>query len=233
MLLAEPDRFNTAVRTVLGLAAILLAAPTAADEIRRWRDAQGRLHVEIVGDATSGSPAEPGVAVLGTREPSEEERFSVQASLRRRAIEADLVRESVEVRRLEGEIEALQRKKFVFYAPPTARSAEEAAFLLGRQRTAFLEARRFEEEKRERLRQLRRERRERLLELQGLWAEFERLREDVRSRYRGIPPWWRDRLDCRGCLSAAEVARALAPRAAEPAAEPTTPAEDSSGGTQP
>ena len=209
MLLTHRGRFNA----VLGLAtcaAFLGADVAAADEIRRWRDADGQIHVEIVG---SGDPVDPdaaGMPLLSTTELSPDEKFSIATSGRRREIEKSLKAASADLAGIEADIEKTEREQFVVYTPPTARSPAEAQFLLDAQRNAFLAAQRFRQDREDRLRKLRRERRRRLAEITDLWERFDELREEVQERYGEKPGWWRDQLGCEGCLTAAAAAAALA-----------------------
>jgi len=191
---------------------VLFLGIARGDEIRQWRDSDGKLHVKIVGGDEPVDPDAAGMPLLSTTELTPDEKFSTSASLRRRAIENGVKRSSAEIARLDREIAETEGKEFVVYTPPTARSPEEAQFLLDSQRNAFLAARRFEEERSDHLRKLRRERRGELLELRDLWKGFETLREEVRDRYGRAPGWWRDRIECEGCLSKADVEQVLARR---------------------
>lgn len=166
----------------------ILAGTAAADEIQRWRDADGQEHLRIVGqpEARKGSSS-TGMTL--------EERFSVETSLRRRDVERRLRTASAEIRRIEGEQRATMSRQLVVYAPPAPTDPSSAQFVLDAQRNAFLTARAFEHEQSDLLEKLGFERHDRLVEVRALWKEFEDLRALVEEHYGKRPVWWRDRLD--------------------------------------
>ncbi|MGH7858603.1 MAG: hypothetical protein ACREQY_14865 [Candidatus Binatia bacterium] len=212
MLLARSGEFNmSAGRVVVAVfCASVIASTAAADEIHRWRDDDGTLHVEITG---SGDPVDAdaeGHPLLATSEMTEEEKFSVGASRRRREIERDLTALGRELRMVQEGIAETDSERFVAYAPALDEDVTNPQFVLDAQRNAFLAAEKFRRDRSERLRRLRRDERDLLRAIGERWAGLEELRADVRNRYGTFPPWWRDRLDCGGCPSAADVERALA-----------------------
>lgn len=176
------------------LAAALGAA--GADEVRRWTDADGSVHVTITGrGGETRSPADARDTPASSRQ-----RFSVEASLQRRSIERGLRRANARLADVGAAIEETERKELVVYSPPASDDAAGNQIALDAQRNAFLAARAFEREKADRLRELRREHRDLLHEIRGLWKEFAKLRASVEREYGSLPPWWRDRLDCPKCL---------------------------------
>jgi hypothetical protein len=98
--------------------------------------------------------------------------------------------------------------------------------VLDAQRDAFLRAHAFREQREEQIRKLRRRQRETLEQIVGLWADFERLRGEVKVGFGGaLPSWWRDRLDCGHCPNTAEAEKALR-KAPEPSEAESPAAED-------
>jgi hypothetical protein len=121
-------------------------------------------------------------------ETDDEQRYSVEASLRRRDLEKRLraaakelaairdEKRAVESTRLEGRSWALATQEDV---------AEATNFQVGKERElAALDARE----------------KAKLDEMDRIGEEFEALRAEVTERYGGTPPpWWRDRLSCPEC----------------------------------
>lgn len=206
------------------LAALLLSLVSsvlAADEIRRWRDAEGREHVEILG--AGGEDGPPSTET----ERSAAARFSTGASLRRREIERGLVEATERWTGKQEEIRRVEESKFLVQVLPTPTSADEQQRVHDLHRNALLAANAFEDEKRRRLFFLRREEREILHAIADLWGDLDRLRAEVRAYYGKAPEWWIDRLRCGRCPSLAAVEEALSKNEvevvtnAEPTATPT------------
>lgn len=214
---------------------VLLAVPAGADQIRKWRDANGKVHYSIVGDAKSRRPARD----LG-QPSSSEERFSVEASLRRKAIEQSLRKRAAELTEIRAALTETEHREIVVSSPGVPAKAvdpREVRALLDTQRNAFLTAKAFQEKKDRELRVLRRQQREKLVELGALWDDFEDLRAEIEEFYGGLPAWWRDRLDCRTCPAPDEIEQALLPAEdaddgtdREAAAAAEEPAEEEPGG---
>src|SRR5262245_18203867 len=93
-LVAESTEFNTVARAAAAALLLVFGAtsPGLADEIRKWRDAQGNLHYSVDGSGARAQSAaeQDDVPILHGRDASPEELLSVQASLRRREIETKL-----------------------------------------------------------------------------------------------------------------------------------------------
>ncbi len=203
MLLAGFRQFNLGALWFLFL---LAASAAAADEIHRWRDAEGKLHVTITGAPDEGrSGGEE--AQESTMDPAQ--RFSVETSLRRRDLEKRLQAASAELTRVRERLREVESRRLVVYSPPAPKEGENSQFVLDAQRNAFLQVRAFERERRDQLRKLRRDERDWLTEILRVWKEFETLRAEVKSAYGTPPSWWRDHLDCPGCLAAREAEAAL------------------------
>ncbi|MBI2962958.1 MAG: hypothetical protein HYY35_04325 [Deltaproteobacteria bacterium] len=216
--MARPREFNTIV--ALGLLGVLAWPRAGADEIRKWRDADGNLHYSITG-AQDGSASGGEIDVMSARKPTAEERFSIEASLRRREIERRLTAAGRALTEAREELRRLEEKRFEAWVPAVTGDPRSAQASLDAQRDALLAAMQFDHEKAEALRRLRRQERQRLKQLAELWRSFAALGAEVRARYGTLPPWWRERLDCGGCPGAEEVDKALHP------ARPTPPPEES------
>ena len=200
-------QFNTlrALLVTLTIAWVTLGA-APADEIRKWRDADGNLHYSIDGSQPTGG--EPGATasdeppVVQTREVSPEEKFSVDVSLKRRQIETDLRAAARALEATRKELAEAEARRFQAWVPTSQASIDV-------QRDAFLAATQFEEEKAERLRRLHRQKRTKLREIIRLWKDFTALDSVVTERYGSAPDWWRKRLDCGGCPPLAQAEAAL------------------------
>ena len=83
--MARSVEFNTVL--LAALAVLLVGSEGFADEVRKWRDAQGNLHYSVTGSPDAPSDAKDG-PILEGRDATPEESFSVGASLRRRAQQA-------------------------------------------------------------------------------------------------------------------------------------------------
>ena len=214
--------FNTTSRCALALAfvGLLDVARGAADEIRKWRDADGGMHYSITG-SPGGERDSAAMPLLKGRDATPEETFSVQASLSRSDIERKLTAAGRALEETRTEIRKTEEKQFGAWVPAATGDPRSAQASLDRQRDAFLAASQVEQQKTDDLRRLRRRERDRLKEILGLWKEFDALDAKVIEHYGKAPEWWRKRLDCRGCPSAAEVADALHP----PRPTPSPPAE--------
>jgi hypothetical protein len=226
---ARSGEFNIA--TALALLASLHAAATFGDEIRKWRDAEGNLHYSIVG-TPGGGGGEPSdeVPIVSTRDPTAEEQFSIEASLRRRKLQRKLKAAGGELEEVRQELRKTQAESFRTWVPLSTGDPASAAASLEAQRDAFLASTQFEQDKGAALRRLKRRERAKLKEIVALWKEFAGLEADVRSRYGGLPGWWMSELDCKPCPSAEEAARALNPPEVHGAApqklEKPTPSDD-------
>ena len=199
--MARSIEFNTVLQAAL--AVLLLGAEGFADEVRKWRDAQGNLHYSVTGspDAPSDAKDHP---ILEGRDATPEESFSVGASLRRREIERKLGEAGRDLDQIRSEIEETEKKTFdvwVSTVPPDARAAQAS---LDRRRDAFLAVSQFQQEKADALRRLRRRERDQLKEVAALWKDFAALGDEVTRHYGAAPSWWRNRLDCGRCPTAAE-----------------------------
>ncbi len=229
--MARTREFNTSLSLVL--LGALVSARVGADEIRKWRDADGNLHYSITGSAGAGVRGGK-VGVMSGREPTADEKFSIEASLRRREIERKLTaagRELVETRQ---QLDRAEEKHFEAWVPAVTRDPRSAQASLDAQRDALLAAAQFDHEKGETLRRLRRQERQQLKQFAELWTSFAALGAEVRARYGTQPPWWRERLDCGACPSAAEVDKARhperpTPSTGEPSAKTTTPGPGEEG----
>lgn len=216
--MARPREFNTIV--ALTLLGALAWRQAGTDEIRQWRDADGNLHYSITG-APDGNSSGGEIGVMSAPEPTAEERFSIEASLRRREIERRLTAAGRELTEAREELRRMGEKRFEAWVPAVTGDPRSAQASLDAQRDALLAAAQFDHEKAEALRRLRREERRQLKQLADLWQSFAALGAEVRARYGTPPPWWRERLDCGGCPGAEEVDKALHP------ARPTPPPEES------
>jgi len=213
---AQSREFNRVRRwlAVLAVAAfVLIVGPARADEVKKWRDADGNLHYSITG-SEAGSEEE-GPVVQG-RPVSREETFSVDVSLRRKEIETKLVAATRDLDKTRSEIATTEARKFSAWVPNLTGNAAAAQSSIDAQRDAFLAASQFEEEKAEQLRRLRRHERADLKEIVALWKEFAALDAVVTGRYGTAPDWWRKRLSCGDCPALAEAERALHGPKAQP-----------------
>jgi len=205
---ARSGEFNTAA--ALALFVTVHVAAARADEVRKWRDADGNLHYSITGTPGSDGTAEE-MSIVGARDPTEEEKFSVDASLRRRELERKLKAAGHDLEDVRQELRATEAKAFAARVPILTLNPRSTQASLDAQRDAFLASTQFEQEKRTSVRRLKRHERKTLGKIVGLWKEFDALASEVRSRYGKTPDWWRDRLDCKPCPSAEEAEKALHP----------------------
>jgi hypothetical protein len=214
--------FNTTSRSALVLALVgaLGVARGAADEIRKWRDADGNMHYSITG-SPGGEQGGGELPVLKGRVATPEENFSVQASLSRTDLEKKLTAAGRALEETRAEIHKTEQRQFGAWVPAVTDDPRAAQGSLDRQRDALLAASQAEQQKADDLRRLHRVERSQLKEILGLWKEFDALDAKVTERYGKAPDWWRKRLDCHGCPSAAEAADALHP----PQPTPSSPAE--------
>lgn len=198
--------FNGIVRRLaIAFAVLLIVRAASADEIRKWTDAEGRIHYSV--DGSGASPASPSdePPILQGRTVSAEEKFSVQASLRRREIETKLAAAGRDLDGIHERIAANEARTVQAWAPTVT---EDPAALTA-QRDAFLAVSQFEEDKSETRRRLKREERAKLKEIVALWKEFEALDASVTAQYGSSPEWWRKRLSCGQCPTLAEADLAL------------------------
>jgi len=221
--------FNTVAR---GFAAALLLVFGAtsrgfADEIRKWRDAQGNLHYSVTGSGSAPAARDEEVPILHGREATPEELFSVGVSLRRREIEKKLKAEAASLQSIQAEVKAKEGSAFSAWVPEAVGNSLQAKASLDAQRDAYLAMSQFEQEKADELRKLRRRERAQLKEIVGAWKEFEALDAEVTAHYGATPSWWRNRLDCKGCPTLADAERALYGERASP-----TPADGKSAATK-
>jgi hypothetical protein len=204
--------FNTTWQWSLALAlvGVLDVGHGGADEIRKWRDAAGNLHYSITG-SSGGEQDSAALPLLKGRDATPEETFSVQASLNRTELEKKLTTAGRALEQIRVEIAETEARRFGAWVPAVINDPNSAQGSLDRQRDALLAASQAELQKAEDLRRLRRRERDQLKEILGLWKEFDALDAKVTEHYGKTPEWWRKRLDCRGCPSAAQVADALHP----------------------
>ena len=208
-------------RVVTAALAFMLASITAAaaDDVRKWRDADGNLHYRI-----TGSPGDPSETtdgpILHGRAATAEEAFSVDSSLRRREIETKLAATSRALDDTRAKIHEAQEKKFETWVPVVTGNPRAAQASIDAQRDAFLAAQQFDQEKTDTLRRLHRREREQLRTIVGLWKDFDALDAKVIEHYGKAPIWWRKRLDCSRCPTLAEADRLLHPASPTPGAEP-------------
>jgi hypothetical protein len=168
------------------------------------------MHYSITG-SPGGGEADPAMPILKGREATPEETFSVQASLARADLEKKLTAVGRALEETRAEITKTEQRQFGAWVPAVVDDPRAAQASLDRQRDALLAASQAQQQKADDLRRLRRAERGQLKELLGLWKEFDALDAKVTEHYGKAPDWWRKRLDCRGCPSAAEVADALHP----------------------
>jgi hypothetical protein len=198
--------FNTggwrrAAALSMALATVTLAS---ADEVRKWRDAEGNLHYSITG-SPSGSSDDRDRPTLQGRAATPEEAFSVEASLHRREIEKKLTTASSALDEIRARIRDTEKKKFETWVPVVTDNPRAAQASLDAQRDALLAAQQFDQDKTDTLRRLRRREHEQLRAVSGLWNEFGALDGQVVARYGKPPGWWRKRLDCGHCPTLAEA----------------------------
>jgi hypothetical protein len=218
---ARSGEFNTTSLAVAIAAVLVARAEGSADEIRKWRDAAGRVHYSITGSPGAPSDANDSAdrPILEGRDATPEESFSVDASLRRRDIEKKLTSSGRELEEIRAEIQKTEKREFGAWVPSVTGDPRSAQASLDRQRDALLAAGQFEREKADTLRHLRRREHEELKELAALWKDFAALGDEVSRHYGGTAPaWWRNRLDCGSCPTAAEVDQALHKPREKPAA---------------
>jgi hypothetical protein len=192
----------------LGLT-LTLASAGFADEIRKWRDAEGIMHYSVTGSKVDPSGESGRAQLIRGREPSSAERLSVSASLERRAIETKLTAAGDDLTKTRDAIRETEGKRLVVYAPPAPQNPAQTQLVLDAQRNAFLAARLFEHDQDDQLRRLRRHERERLREIVGLWKDFATLDAEVMKQHRVSPAWWRTRLDCGRCPTLEKAQEAL------------------------
>jgi hypothetical protein len=213
----RPREFNTTA--CAGAAALLLVLGTtghgAADEIRKWRDADGNLHYSVTGSG-AGAAEDEEVPVLQGRDFSAEEAFSIRASLRRREIETRLKSAGRSLDETRADLKARESATFSAWVPSVTANSRQAKASLDAQRDALLAMSQFDQEKADALRRLRRREREQLKTIVGLWNEFNALDTEVTEHYGAAPDWWRKRLDCSSCPTLAEAERALRGERATP-----------------
>jgi hypothetical protein len=210
--------FNWAA--AIALITVVGGGLASADDIRKWTDAEGNVHYSVTGKENSGRPSDS-VSVLRGRSPSDEENFSVRASLRRREIEKKLKVLGAALDHVHEEQAKAGAGRFSAWVPTADQNPEAARVSRDAQRDAFLASSQFEQEKAEELRRLRRQERQTLKDLAASWKDFAALESEIRSRYGEPPIWFLPRLACGTCPSAAQVEAALHPRRAEPVAEST------------
>ncbi len=189
------------------IACVLLAVARAApaDEIRKWTDGEGRLHYSVEGTGPSATPSADEPPILQGRTVGAEEKFSIEASLRRKDIESQLAAAARDLDGIHERIAANDARAVRAWAP----SATEDPAAVTAQRDAFLAVSQLEEDKAEMRRRLKREERAKLKEIVTLWKEFDTLDTSVTARYGSSPPWWRRRLSCGHCPTLAEADVAL------------------------
>ena len=99
------------------LALLLAERATAADEIRKWRDAAGVTHYSVTGPA-SDSPGQSGKAqLMRGRQASAAETFTVTASLKRREIENKLAAAGDDLTKTRDAIRDTEARNLVVYSP--------------------------------------------------------------------------------------------------------------------
>ncbi len=208
--MTRPREFNTTVCGAAAALLLVLGTPSrgAADEVRKWRDADGNLHYSVTGSGP-GAAEDDEVPVLQGRDLSPEEAFSVRASLRRREIETRLKSAGHSLDETRAELKARESATFSAWVPNATASSRQAQASLDAQRDALLAMSQFDQEKADTLRRLRRREREQLKTIAGLWKEFNALDTEVTEHYGAAPDWWRKRLDCSSCPTLAEAERAL------------------------
>lgn len=205
-LVARSIEFNTA--WLAALVFLLVGTDGSADEVRKWRDAQGNLHYSVTGSPHSPSDASDR-PILEGRDATPEESFSVGASLRRREIERKLTEAGRGLDEVRARIQETEKKTFDVWVPAVTRDSRSAQASLDAQRDAFLAAGQFQQEKADALRHLRRRERDQLKDVAALWKDFAALGDEVTQHYGTQPTWWRNRLDCGRCPTAAEVEQIL------------------------
>ena len=133
--------------------------------------------------------------------------MSVKVSLRRTQIEKQLNAAAAELAATRAAIRETREKKFSeLEAVATFPSATDGLVLAAQVATAEAE---FKEKQRQKLEALGADERSELKRIDGLYADLDRLRSEVRSAYPEPPSWWRDKVDCAACPSPADVADAL------------------------
>jgi len=196
----------------LALVAIVVAitAPARADEIKKWRDADGNLHYSVTGsEGGAPAPGEEESPVVQGRQVTAEETFSVEVSLRRKEIETKLLGAARDLDQTRKDLTKTEARQFNTWVPTLTGNPAAAQASLDAQRDAFLAAKQFDEEKKDELRRMRRHERATLREIVGLWKEFTALDAVVIERYGTAPDWWRKRLSCGTCPTQADAEREL------------------------
>ena len=208
--MSRSREFNTAARGAAAALLFVLGSTSggAADEIRKWRDAQGNLHYSVTGSGR-GAAEDEDLPVLQGRDLSPEEAFSVRASLRRREIETRLKSAARALDETRADLKAREISNFSAWVPDATANSRQAKASLDAQRDALLAMSQFDQEKTDALRRLRRREREQLKTIIGLWNEFKALDAEITEHYGAAPDWWRKRLDCPSCPTLAEAQRAL------------------------
>jgi hypothetical protein len=203
-------QFNTTARGAAAAVLFVLGSTIggAADEIRKWRDEQGKLHYSVTGSG-AGAAADDDVPFLQGRDLTPEEAFSVRASLRRREIETRLKSAARALDETRADLKARETAVFSAWVPDVTGNSNQARASLDAQRDALLAMSQFDQEKADALRKLRRRERAQLKSIIGLWNEFNALDTEVTGHYGTAPEWWRKRLNCPSCPSLAEAERAL------------------------
>ena len=229
--MARSGEFNTAA--ALALFALMRIGVARADEVHKWRDAEGNLHYSVTGTPDAPAAADDGPR-LSSREASAAEKFSTTASLRRGEIERKLRAAGRELEAVREDLQSAEARTFNAWVPAVTANPRTAQASLEAQRDALLAAGQFEREKTDALRRLKHRERDRLKEIVGLWKERDALSAEVRSQYGALPPWWREQLDCQPCPSPEEAEKALRPVVPTPVAgeEETAGKEDDDWGDE-
>ena len=211
--MAGSPEFNTVARGAAAALLLILGATSRgfADEIRKWRDAQGNLHYSVDGSGAGAESAAENddVPILHGRDASPEELFSVRASLRRREIETKLKTAAHALEQIRADLKTKTDASFSAWVPAVTANPRQAKASLDAQRDAYLAMSQFELEKADELRKLRRRERAQLKEIIGLWKEFDALDAEISTHYGAAPSWWRRRLDCLNCPTLADAEQAL------------------------
>jgi hypothetical protein len=180
---------------VVALALLAWTVPGWADEIYRWTDGSGAVHfsntpvgvgepekVTIEGKASFGQGGESNADGVPASEAAHErapdaDRFSTQASIRRRGLERNLKTTNQRLQEIDARLAELAE----------ARTRHSAGLAitggLGTNAANYLS----EEEK-----QLGEERKQLASQAAELRSDGQKLRNEVVSREGGAPSWWRD-----------------------------------------
>ena len=217
--------FNTVLRGLAIACAFVAVARTGeADTIRKWTDAAGRLHYSVDGAETSAPSSSEEPPILQGRTVGADEKFSIDASLRRKEIETKLAVAARDLDAIRANLSEISGRTFSAWVPTV--DGKTAPAQVDAQRDAFLAASQFEEQKAETLRRSKRKERAKLREIVALWKEFEALDASVTARYGSSPDWWRKRLSCGDCPTLAEADLALHGGKPTPKPESGEPADD-------